>query len=212
MSEPNALVTGASGFVGRQLVATLLRRGIPVRAAIHNAVSVRHFKGLGGFETTVVDILDRRSLLGALDGITEVYHLAAQVDARARHNELYRINVEGTRNVWECSAEAGVRKALYCSSASVYGLLASSARQITEDVQPRAVEPYGRSKLMGEAVALEIGNLTGPATVVIRPAAVFGPGNLTDFGRSLRKASVSRLISAGTDRSWKFSFVHVEDV
>lgn len=212
MRDRIALVTGASGFIGRWVVGALRRRGVWVRAGIHRLSHIASFPRDHGVEVACLDLLDKQSLVRAMDGVDSFYHFAALIDPKAQSEDHFQINAEGTKNLWTCAAACSVRAALYCSSASVYGLLSSSSQPVTEDVRPRAVEPYGRSKLLGESTALEIGAQSGPATVVIRPVAVFGPGDQSPFGRSFRRAAVSRLLFAGAFRGREFSFVHVEDV
>ena len=211
MKKPTVLVTGAAGFVGRCVVRKLREKGYTVKAGIH---STGHdtLPAQDRVHTVTVDILDRTSLREAMDGVEIVYHFAALVDSSKTREQLSRVNVDGTRNVWESAFECGVKKALYCSSAAVYGLLANANRTITETVQPRAVEPYGYTKLMGEAAALEIAARSGLHTTIIRPVAIFGPGEHTPFGRNLRDAVVSKLLIAGGFQNRKFNYVHVEDV
>ena len=211
MSATTALVTGASGFIGGRIVQALHRRHIHVRAGVHSR-SAAAFPDAPGIEPVALDILDRDSLLRALESVDTVYHFAALVDPGRSRQEIYRANVAGTRNVWECAAARGVKKALYCSSTAVYGLLARSHGPIAEEVRPRAVEPYGNSKWMGESAVFEIATRGGPSTIVIRPVAVFGPGEHTPFGKQLRDAAVSRILLAGGFQNRSFSFVHVDDV
>ncbi len=207
-----ALVTGASGFVGRRVVDALLAAGVRVRAGVRHHGVAKALQCCSECEVVVIDICDARSLAGAMRGVDQLYHFAAAVTSHASAAKLQRVNVEGTRSVWESAAAAGVGRALYCSSTAVYGLLAQNGRAVTEDVTPRAVEPYGRSKLLGERAAAEIGSARGIDTVVIRPTAVFGPGEHTHFGSELRKAAVSRILLGGGFNSKHFSFVHVDDV
>jgi nucleoside-diphosphate-sugar epimerase len=207
-----ALVTGGAGFIGRRVVKVLSRHGFRVRAGIHRQTHNDSVADLPGVQTIPLDILDRNSLMRGLEGVDVVYHFAALVNARKSREDLYRTNVEGTRNVWSCAAACDVKRALYCSSAAVYGLLAKSPKPISEGVQARAVEPYGNSKLLGESAAFEIAARSGPPTVVIRPVAVFGPGEHTPFGKQLRDAAVSKLLLAGGFQKKRFSFVHAEDV
>lgn len=211
MSATTALVTGASGFIGGRVVQALHRRHIHVRAGVHSR-SAAAFPDAPGIEPVALDILDRDSLLRALERVDTVYHFAALVDPGRSRLEIYRANVAGTRNVWECAAACGVKKALYCSSTAVYGLLARSHGPISEEVRPRAVEPYGNSKWLGESAVFEIAARGGPSTIVIRPVAVFGPGEHTPFGKQLRDAAVSRILLAGGFQNRSFSFVHVDDV
>jgi nucleoside-diphosphate-sugar epimerase len=207
-----ALVTGAAGFVGREIVSALLQNGVNVRAGVRKFSDLRRFHRSGKLEGVVVDVLDTRSLHNALDGVDAIYHFAAVMRGRGGREELHRANVTGTKNLWKGAAEHGVKRALYCSTASVYGLLAGSDLPISEDVLPKAIEPYGRAKLEGESLALEIGRNGGVGTRVIRPAAVLGPGERSTFGRAIRRAALTRLLLPGTYPHRRFSFVHVADV
>jgi nucleoside-diphosphate-sugar epimerase len=207
-----ALVTGASGFVGREVVRALLKRGVVVRAGVHKTNDAREFDTIEGVDAKVIDLLDVQSLQTALRSVTEMYHFAAIVNVGRNSRILYQVNVEGTRNLWESASRCGVEKALYCSSASVYGLLSSADQPIAETVRPKAIEPYGRSKLQGEQVALEVGEAQGIATTVIRPAAVFGPRERSAIGGAIRKAALTRVLLPGAYPHKRFSFVHVSDV
>ena len=207
-----ALVTGAAGFVGRAVVAALRRHDVAVRAGVRSASGAHGFPRCDGLDVVRIDLRDARSLPAALEGVRSVYHFAAVMRGGGARDELYAVNVEGTRTLWQCAADAGVERALCCSSASVYGLLAGSAHPIAESATPRAVEPYGRAKLEGEQVALEIGRARGVVTVIIRPAAVLGPGERSAFGRAIRRAALTRLLMPGRFPHHRFSFVHVADV
>jgi len=144
--------------------------------------------------------------------VETVYHLAGLTNAKAPRNILYLINCDGTRNVWNCAKSQGVKNALYCSSTAVYGLLAKKHEPISEEVIPRAIEAYGRSKLEGEFAALEIAASSNMKTVVIRPVAIFGPNQHTPFGKQLQHAVFSKLLLPGDLEKRAFNFVHVEDV
>lgn len=207
-----AFVSGAAGFIGRRVVAALSGRGVHVRAGVRRPGDLDGLARLEGVEPVRAEILERGSLMEALKGVDLVFHFAALVDSHTPREVLRRINAEGTRNVWTCAAASGVRGALYCSSAAVYGLLAGVHQPVSEEITPRAVEPYGNSKLLGEEAAREVARGSGLPTVVIRPVAVFGPGQRTPFGEQLRAALFSRLLLAEGFRNRKFSFVHVEDV
>jgi UDP-glucose 4-epimerase len=206
-----ALVTGAGGFVGREVVSALQRRGIAVRAGVRTAGAPGWRDITDGLDTVHVDLRDVRSVRAALDGVTAVYHFAAVMRGGGR-DELNAVNVTGTEQLWHCAADCGVERALYCSTASVYGLLAGSGQPIGESAPPRAIEPYGRAKLAGERAALTIGRERRVATVVIRPAAVLGPGERSAFGRTIRHAALTRLLMPGRFPQNRFSFVHVADV
>ena len=212
MSSRTALVTGAAGFVGRHVVRALLGARFRVKAGVHHERDRKSFARLGDVEPVTVDVLAAESILQAMEGAEHVYHCAALLDARAPRERLMEVNAAGTRRVWECAAASGVRKALYCSSTAVYGLLSRCDEGITEQSRARAIEPYGYSKLRGEEAALDVAARTGLHTTIIRPVAIFGPGERTKFGTLLRDAALSGLLSAGGFRDKSFNFVHVEDV
>jgi nucleoside-diphosphate-sugar epimerase len=209
--KPIVCVIGAGGYVGRTMVSRLVHRGYRVRAAVHSASGIGHYASPQvSWET--MDILESAATDRALRGVDTVIHLAALVDGSRSWEEHYRVNVEGTRNVWNSAASAGVRRALLCSSAAVYGLLRRADGMIGESSPANAVEPYGRTKLLAEQEALGIGGSSGMHTTVLRPVAIFGPGEHTPFGRSLRDAAVSKLLVAGGFLNKKFCYVHVDDV
>ena len=183
-----------------------------VRAGVHHTARLYPSTYNPDAEHVVIDLLDKRSLNRAMVGVETVYHFAALRNTGASKEDLFKINVEGTRNVWECAAESRLRTGLYCSSTAVYGLLSSAVKQVSEERRPRAFESYGRSKLIGETVALEIGVAEGVDTVVIRPVAVFGPSMNVPAGMSFQNATFSSFLLARIFRARMFSFVHVEDV
>lgn len=204
-------VIGAGGFVGRTLVSRLAHNGCRVRAAIHAHSGVDH-SAQPEVSWETLDILEPPSIDRALRGVDAVVHLAALVDGSRPWEEHFRVNVEGTRNVWNSAASAGVRRAVLCSSAAVYGLLRRSNAMISEQSPANAIEPYGRTKFLAEHEALAIGRSSGMHTTVLRPVAIFGPGEHTPFGHSLRDAAVSRLLIAGGFLNKRFCYVHVDDV
>lgn len=194
-----ALVTGAGGFIGSAVVHALLDAGWEVRAGY------RRTPPPAG-TPVLLDLEDDRTFPQALDGVDALFHFAALVDPRAPAPALFRVNAAATGALWSAAREAKVRHALYCSTVAVYGLLAKRAGHIDECVPPRPVEAYGRSKLEGERLAV------GLPTVIIRPAAVLGPGERTALGASLRGAALNRLALAGSLANGAFSFVHVDDL
>lgn len=171
-----ALVTGASGFIGRHLTEKLLARGHEVRGLVRDPAR------MGGFEhprlTLVTGDLTRpESLVEAARGVNAIFHLAAALRARTDH-DYEAINARGTRAVvqaLQAAAATGPNRAprlVYVSSLAAGGP-APEGRPVRADDPPHPISMYGRTKLAGEAVIREeIGNL--PWTI-LRPPAVYGP-------------------------------------
>ena len=212
MNRKTALVTGAAGFIGSQVVKQLSENGLNVLAGIHDQYPSNIFNELKNVQTISLDILNKDSINKALDNVDFVYHFAALVNSHESMTNLIKINAEGTRNVWECAAKNKIKAALYCSSTAVYGMLSKSFQPVDEFVTPRAIEPYGYTKLLGETEALKIAQKEKLNTLIIRPVAVFGPNEHTPFGKKLREAAVSKILLAGKLQKRKFNYVHVDDV
>jgi UDP-glucose 4-epimerase len=212
VKRETVLVTGASGFMGRRMVAALRGQGYHVRAGVRDLRVARQLATEGITDPVHLDLRDSSSVHPALEGVSAVYHLAALVGNQASSKELNDVNVAGTRRLWSAAADAGVRRMLYCSSAAVYGLRAGRNAPITEDVVPAPFEPYGCSKLNGEREAFRLAQRSNVATVAIRPVAMFGPGERTGISTILRQMAMSRIILPGRSDAWSFSFIHVDDV
>ncbi len=165
------LVTGGTGFIGRQLLPTLVREGRPVRI-----LSRRDIPGglPAGFEVARGDLQDPRTLSPALCGVDTVIHLAAHVPADSGdHPALHHVNVEGTRALATAAATAGVGRFVHLSSAGVYGP-DRTCRPLTEDAPCHPLTPYERSKAAAEAIVTEVLGGRVPHVVLLRPAGVYG--------------------------------------
>ena len=111
-----ALVTGATGFIGANLVRALLERGHRVRALVRPGSDRRNLTGLD-IELIEGDLLSRDSLKRAVEGCTIVFHVAALYSFWVRPRRLiYDVNVEGTRNLLLAAREAAVDRVVYTSS------------------------------------------------------------------------------------------------
>ncbi|HEV2146724.1 MAG TPA: NAD-dependent epimerase/dehydratase family protein [Longimicrobiaceae bacterium] len=170
------LVTGATGFLGRQLSAALAAEGIPVRGLVRDPAA----RLPDGVEPApAAGLHDREALRRALDGAQAVVHLAARVhvmrDAAADPlTEFRRVNVEGTRVLLEEAVSAGVRSFVFVSSVKAVG--EESDAPWTEDTPPRPVDPYGISKLEAERLVREMADRAGLHAPILRLPLVYGPG------------------------------------
>ncbi len=169
------LVTGATGFIGGNLVRTLVDRGYDVRALVRRNSNALALENLG-VEEALGDLRDRESIAKALKGCHGVFHCAAMYTFWSRDpSEVYRVNVEGTKIIFEEAERAGVEKAVYTSTVSTIGLPKKGLG--TEDTQLRPqdlVGHYKKSKYLGEQEALAAAS-NGLPVVVVNPAAPIGP-------------------------------------
>lgn len=175
MSE--ILVTGASGFIGQHLVQSLVQAGQTVTCLVRTKSRVQQLQALGA-RLVHGDVTDFGSLRAAATGQDVVFHLAGLVRAfAARH--MYRVNVEGSRNIARACAMQPTPPVLVVVSTLAAAGPTDDERPLTESDPPRPVSHYGRSKLRGEqAAAVYAGDV--PITIV-RPPIVLGEGDDTHF-------------------------------
>ena len=176
------LVTGATGFVGRALVARLRSDGVPVTASVRQAVTEMD----GARIARVADLGPQTDWRAALDGCRAVVHCAARVhvmhDGASDPLATYRVaNVEGTLALARQAAEAGARRFIFISSVKVNGESTCPGHPFRASDQPQPVDPYGVSKLEAEQ-ALQAFAATGALELtIIRPPLVYGPGVKANF-------------------------------
>src|SRR5512136_612616 len=118
----NCFVTGASGFIGANLVHELVARGHRVRALLREGSDLRGLKG-ANFERILGDVSDRAKLVVALHGCDWCFHVAASYHLwLPDYAPMYAANVEGTRNVLEAAGAAGCTRIVYTSTVGCIGL------------------------------------------------------------------------------------------
>lgn len=181
------LVTGATGFIGRRLVAQLATRGRPVRAATRRADAAL----AAGVEEVRVGELDAATdwsaALRDVDAVVHLAGLAHVVDASdaqslARYRE---INALGTAQLARAAAAAGVRRFVFMSSARAHGSRTEGA-PFVESAPLAAGDPYGRSKAEAEGALQDIAAGTGLEVVRLRPPLVVGQLERDNFARLAR--------------------------
>lgn len=183
----NVLLTGATGFVGKAVLASLLARGDTVRVAVRGKgrTDVRA-------ETFPIDTLDGSTAWApGLDGVHVVIHAAARVhvmnDTEADPLVAFRqVNVEGTLNLARQAAAAGVRRFVFVSSIKVNGEGTASGRPYRADDVPAPADPYGVSKMEAEQGLRALAEQTGLEVVIVRPVLVYGPGVKANFLAMMR--------------------------
>lgn len=183
-------VSGASGFVGRELCRLLLERGIEVVGAVRKH-SAGLFPGNKLFSQAVVgNIGPDTDWSRTLAGVDAVFHLAARVHVMrdTAHDplaEFRRANVQTTENFARAAAESGVQRFVYVSSIKVNGEETVQGHRYSEGDVPQPRDPYGLSKWEAEQALWRIAQETGLEVVVVRPPLVYGAGVKGNFARML---------------------------
>jgi nucleoside-diphosphate-sugar epimerase len=192
-----ALVTGATGFIGRHLVERLVNRGATVRVLCRRTADVSSFTR-PNIEISWGDVVDGSAVEAAVWGCDQVFHLAAFAQGWAKDPRTYfDINVGGLQNVLSAAQRASVEKVVYTSSSVTLG--PSNGTPVNES-SPRPQEfltVYEQSKYMAEQKALSYVR-SGLNVVIVCPTRVFGPGILSESN------SLTRMIQQYLDGKWRF--------
>ncbi|HJZ91839.1 MAG TPA: NAD-dependent epimerase/dehydratase family protein [Gemmataceae bacterium] len=218
------LVTGGAGLIGSTIVDQLLDAGARevrvldnlVRGRLANLAAARRRRGFAFIEG---DIRDRSKVAKAVAGCDYVFHQAAlRITLCAeKPRDCLDVLAGGTLNVFEAAAQAGVRKVVYASSASVYG--AAGVFPTEESHHPYGNRTlYGAAKLFNEGIARHFFDMNGLPSVGLRYFNVYGPrmdltGAYTEvFIRWLDCAEEGRRPQIHGDGSATMDFVYVGDV
>ncbi len=209
-------VTGASGFVGANLVHELNARGHSVKALLRPNADVRGLTS-AEFERVNGDVSDRAALVAAMRGCDWCFHVAASYHLWLRdYAPMYAANVEGTRNVLEAAAEAGCSRIVYTSTVGCIGLprLVNGVLTATDESTPVAETQmsnhYKISKWRAEVVARELA-AKGLPIMIVNPSAPIGPRDVkpTPTGKVIVDF-LNREMPAYLDTG--LNWVHVRDV
>ncbi len=202
-----ALVTGATGFIGSYLIDSLLKRDFHVRVLVRNLQSAISLHGK--IDICQGDITDSQALKRAADGADVIFHLAAKLhisnpspSLKAKYEQ---VNVEGTRHLVEIAQSSGIRRFIFFSTINVYGV---GKKGLTYDENsPLYLDSlYAQTKARAEKIVLkEI------PSVVLRLAAVYGPGMKGNYPRLVNALRHGRFVMIGDGQNRR-TLVHVHDV
>ena len=175
MTQKNlALVTGANGHLGNNLVRLLLDKGIPVRASVRNIKNKEPFVGLD-CEVVQSDISDKNSLVRALQGVETFYAVGAvfKLWAKDPKKEIYDVNLQGTQNIVEAAVQAGVKRIVYVSSIAALNYKQLPTKE-SYGQNPDRRDMYYNSKNDGEKLAFELAKKHNIELVAVLPSAMIG--------------------------------------
>lgn len=174
-----ALITGATGFLGKYLKKQLMQRGDAVSLLLRrdSAELAAH-----GVRVTIGDVLDPRSIERAAEGCDVIFHCAGKVSRRREDaGHLHRVHVEGTKNTLDAAKAAGVKRVVVASTSGTVAVT-HDADEIRSESAPTPTDilsrfPYYLSKLYAEEIALERSSKE-LEVVAVCPTLLLGPGDL----------------------------------
>jgi dihydroflavonol-4-reductase len=209
-------VTGASGFVGSNLVHELMARGHRVKVLLRKGADERALAGLR-YERAVGDLFDPRFLVREMEGCEWCFHVAASYYLWLRnYKPMYQTNVIGTHNVLEAAGKAGCQRIVYTSTVGCIGRPRVEKTVVIPATELDTVRPeqltnhYKRSKWQAEEIAFKFAR-AGLPIVIVNPSAPVGPRDIkpTPTGRLIVDFLNRRLPAyIETGLNW----VHVSDV
>ena len=213
MSEAAVLVTGCNGFIGGAVARRLAAEGRPVigmdRVPPGEDTPFPAVQAdLGDVHRLYATLIEHR-----VDRLVHGGALSGPMLARDNPHLMFEINVRGTMNVLEAARVTGVRRVVFLSSNMAYGEHPVDV-PVTEDAPLRACDPYGSSKICGEAILRAYAAGHGLDGVSLRLAGVYGPGRTTDclIRLMLENALAGRRTSLPYGAGWYRQYVSIEDV
>ena len=212
-----SLVTGGAGFIGSHIVEQLISLGHEVVVIDNEYSDNEKFHWRDDTYNINIDITDK-ALKNAFTNVDYVFHLAAEARiGPAIENPVNAVNINtiGTCNVLQCARDAGVKKVMYSSTSSGYGLNPSP----NDETQPDdCLNPYSVSKVAGEKICKMYTDLYGLKTVIFRYFNVFGErapkkGQYAPvIGIFLRQRAAGEKLTIVGDGEQRRDFVYVKDV
>ncbi len=173
------LVTGGTGFIGCDLIETLIARGETVRALVRQTSNTKHLEEIN-VEFAVVDLRNPESIDQAMQDVDIIFHLAAAPDWSTK-KEHWNTNYLATKNMLEAALKWKVKRFVHCSTIGLLGFADESPLNEYSPYSPPHYSPYCLTKCEAEK-KVRAYYKKGLPIVIIRPAQVYGPRGMGTMG------------------------------
>ena len=194
------LVTGGTGFTGKALVRRLLDDG-------HQVVALDYKEGLKteelrqwGAEVVIGTVTDRECVKRCMQGVEIVQHLAAAFrELNVPESHYDHVNVDGTRICLQEAQENKKKKFIYCSTCGIHGNVKDPPTDEDHNIAP--ADYYQSTKYKAEPVCLDFMKQTGMPVTILRPSAIYGPGDPERFQMIFRRVARGRFPMFGSGKT-----------
>jgi len=199
------LITGATGLLGSHIAEQLHRRGEKIRVLVRPGSDTRFLDTLG-VEKVFGDLNDLPAITKAVQGVKTVYHSGAKVGDWGQWSEFQKVTIEGTQNMLDASAQAGVERFLHISSISVYGYVDGEG-VVLDERAPLGQNVYRwgyytKAKVTAEELVRDRHQKGKIKTTIVRPSWLYGPRDRASIGRLINaiRTRQAKIIGDGNNR------------
>lgn len=201
-------LTGASGYTGGHVLKSLLARGDSVRALVREG-SVTPTLSSSGAEIVNGVLGDKDDARRLVQGCDAVMHIAAVYRTAGHPDSYYReVNVQGTRLLLEAAVAAGIRRFVHTSTVGVHGDVRNPPADEDAPIAPSDI--YQETKAEADALAREFGRTHGIEVAIVRPGAIYGPGE-TRLLKVFRGIARGRYAVVGSGKA-HYHLVYIDDL
>ncbi|PWI46671.1 hypothetical protein CEE45_15705 [Candidatus Heimdallarchaeota archaeon B3_Heim] len=204
------LVTGASGFIGKTFVKTLIQEqpSVEIYCAVRKSSDIDELKSLN-FRFVEFDLTNIDTFSQAVEEMECVIHFAANFNFLASEDSLFQLNVIATQKLAEACLKARVKHFVYCSTTEAMGIVEDG----TEESDYNPDELYGRSKMEAEKILIQMKNQNEFPVTIVRPTGVFGPGDryvFKEMVESVDRTIINKVFP--TSAKTLLHFTYIDDV
>jgi len=203
------LITGATGFIGGRVLSKILEEGHEVVALVRETSNTEGIPK--NVEIRVADLFDIPSLESAVPDVNVVLHFASYFNFYPADEDLmFKVNVEGTKNLMNACVGTDVERFIYCSSAETMGSIRFPPG--TEDTELRPDFSYGESKILAERAIRDITTDRDLSHIILRPTGVMGEGDLYVMFEIAEQLNEGKVFALPRDLSARFMYTHIDDI